>query len=98
MAYISSAFVEFREVVQRNVKELESVYPERYSIEWFFLRYTQRVAKHALNGESPRDCDGAMRGLTRFYVDKIANESSLSARFEEVLESHRNALRLQRLE
>ena len=36
MAYISSAFVEFREVVQRNVKELESVYPERYSIEWFF--------------------------------------------------------------
>jgi hypothetical protein len=98
MAYISGAFVEFREIVQRNVKELESVYPERYSIEWFFLRYTQRVAKRALKGESPRDSNGAMRGLTRFYVDMVANESSLSARFEEVLESHRNALRLERPE
>ena len=96
VTYISSAFVEFRELLQRHIKELERVYPERYSIEWFFLRYLRRVSKHAFAADSPKACSGAMRGLTRFYVDTIASDSDLEVLFEEVLESHRYALRMER--
>lgn len=96
MPYVTSAFVEFRELLRHHVRELESRYPERYSLEWFFLRYLQRVNKRAQAGHSPRACSGAMRGLTRFYVDQVEADSELAARFDAVLECHRYALRMER--
>jgi hypothetical protein len=94
--YITSSFVEFRELLQRHVRELEASYPERYSETWYFLRYVRRVRRRAHAGDSPRDCAGAMRGLTRYYVDAVADDSPLAARFEEILECHRYALRTER--
>ncbi len=94
--YIASSFVEFRELLQRHVRELEADYPERYSHAWYFLRYVKRVRTRAIAGDSPRDCASAMRGLTRYYVDAVEDGSPLALRFEEILECHRYALRTER--
>jgi hypothetical protein len=96
MAYVSSAFVEFRELLQRHVKQLQKPYPERYSTEWFFLRYVRRLDFDAQSDEAPQACNSAMRGLTRFYVDQVAEHSELAVAFEEILECHRYALRMER--
>jgi hypothetical protein len=90
---IPTAFVVFREVVQRHVKDLERATPERYSTTWFFLRYLRRVHKFAHGHDTPRAAGSAMRGLVRFYVDSITQDSDLAWRFEEVLDAHRGALR-----
>lgn len=97
MAYISSALVEFRELLATHIDDIERAYPERYSTEWFFLRYVKRVNRFALDGETPDACNGAMRGLTRFFVDQVDADSDLTVRFEVLLECHRYALRMQRL-
>ncbi|MEQ8233048.1 MAG: hypothetical protein RLW61_20945 [Gammaproteobacteria bacterium] len=95
MARITSGHVELREVIARNVAELEHEYPERHSTAWFFLRYLKRVQRHA-EGPSARGCDRAMRALTRFYVDMDDAETDLARRFDEVYFTHRNAVVLER--
>ena len=91
--FVSSALVEFRELVQRHIKDLERSYPEEQSTMWFFLRYLKRLRKCALTRTQARACDGAMRSLTRFYLDRVDEPSDLSWRFDEILESHRHAMR-----
>ncbi|MEQ8660810.1 MAG: hypothetical protein RLW62_08335 [Gammaproteobacteria bacterium] len=95
MAGISSAFVELRAVLARNIAELEHEYPERHSTAWFFLRYLKRVQRHA-EGASPRHCDRAVRAMTRFYVDMDDAETALARRFDEVYFAHRNAVLAER--
>jgi len=90
---VSSACVEFRETLARHIKQLTRSNPERHSVEWFFLLYLRRVAKRAEATPKASDASGAMRGLTRFYVDAIADNADLSERFENVLAAHRHALR-----
>ncbi len=90
---VSSACVEFRETLARHIKELTRTDPERHGTAWFFLRYLKRVAKSAAASPKASETSGAMRGLTRFYVDSAADDPDLSARFEDVLASHRHALR-----
>ena len=96
MAYIQTSFLEFRELVQRHVREIEIAQPERYTTEWFFLRYLRRLRSRAYGYDSPRECSSLMRGLTRFYVDSVEGVSPLGNRFEEILEAHRYALRTER--
>lgn len=91
--FLPTAYVEFRAVLDRHCKDLAGHYPERQSTTWFFLRYVQRTARRAHAHTSARDCNGAMRGLTRFYVDRVARDSDLAWRFEEILDAHRKALR-----
>ena len=98
MTNIQTPFLEFIELLARHLKELEQAYPERYSTDWPFVRYLRRVAKRAMASTSPREVSGAMRGFLRFYVDSIDARSDLGARYVEVLEAHRRALRLERPE
>lgn len=96
MAYLQSSFIEFRELLDRHVREIELESPEQFTTEWFFLRYVRRVRNRAFNYESPRDCSSLMRGLTRFYVDAVAEDTRMAQRYEEILECHRFALRTER--
>ena len=90
---VTSACVEFRATLARHIKPLQREDPERHSLEWFFLRYLKRVAERAHASPSAREVNGAMRGLTRFYVDSVTHNAVLTARFEAVLAAHRHALR-----
>ena len=94
MALISTGLVEFRESVARHIKELERSEFDRYSTEWFFLRYLKRVARQAEQVGLAREISG-MSGLTRYYVDRIEAGSDLATRFEEILDAHRHALRME---
>jgi hypothetical protein len=87
---------EFRDLLRQHVRELEGAYPERYSQAWFFLRYVKRIRKRALANPSPRACSGLMRGLMRYFVDSIEEDSELATRFAQILECHRYALRTER--
>ena len=98
MTDIQTPFLEFRETLARHVKEMDEQYVERYSVDWFFLRYLKRVSKRAMSTSSPRDVNAAVRGLIRFYVDSIEVDSSLGRRCEEVIGFHRRAVRLHRQE
>ncbi len=90
---VSSACVEFRETLARHIKELTRADVERHGVEWFFLRYLRRVARVANASAKASDASGAMRGLTRFYVDSVSGNQDLGERFEDVLAAHRHALR-----
>ena len=91
--FVSSAWVEFRETLARHIKALTRADLERYSVAWFFLRYLQRLATLAQATPQASEVSGAMRGLTRFYVDCLAQNAALTERFEAVLAAHRHALR-----
>ena len=91
---VTSAWVEFRETLARHIKALLRADAERYSIEWYFLRYLRRLATLAETTPHASEVNGAMRGLTRFYVDSLAAQHpALAERFEDVLAAHRHALR-----
>jgi hypothetical protein len=94
MTLISTGLVEFRETLARHIKELRIADPERYSTEWFFLRYLIKVARSAESVDLAREVS-AMNGLTRYYVDRIEAGSELATRFEEILDAHRHALRME---
>lgn len=96
MSQIPSAapLVEFRETLARHIKDLTRADPERHGTAWYFLRYLKRVAVRA-EASPASNASGAMRGLTRFYVDSAAADADLSARFDEVLAAHRHALRVE---
>lgn len=93
MSYHSTGLVEFRAALARHIKDLERDFPERQSTAWFFLRYLQRMVRRAETIEAAGELSGAMRGLTRYYVDRIEPGSALAERFEDVLRAHREALR-----
>lgn len=95
MTYVSTGLVEFRETLARHIKDLERNYPERYGTEWFFLRYLQRLQRRAQAVTTAREMSEAMRGLTRYYVDRVDADTPLAARYDEVLYAHRHALRLE---
>lgn len=91
--FVTSAWVEFRETLARHIKALIRADAERYSVEWYFLRYLRRLATLAQATPHASDVNGAMRGITRFYVDCLAQDPALTERFEDVLAAHRHALR-----
>ena len=91
---VTTAWVEFREILARHIKELERGDPERLAVEWFFLRYLKRLEKHAQATAVADDLSGPMRGFIRFYVDTVDPRSALAERFERVLAAHRHALRM----
>jgi hypothetical protein len=94
--YVTSAWVEFRETLARHIKELMKDTLEPASVEWYFLRYLRRLATLADATPHAHEVDGAMRALTRFYLDAVTQAPALAARFEEILAAHRYALRAAR--
>ena len=97
MTLLPTAHVDFRAVLARHVRDLTATQPGRETAAWFFLRYLRHLQRRAEQSTSARACAGTMRGLLRFYVDRIETGSDLAWRFEEVQEAYRRALRHEQL-
>jgi len=91
--HLTTAAVELREVLARHMRELEREQVERFSTAWFFLRYLKRIQRRLAAESTARAAEGQVRGLTRFYVDRVEVGSALAERFDEIIAAHRAALR-----
>jgi hypothetical protein len=86
-------FEDFRLLVMRHAKEIETAAPELQSPEWFLLRYLRRIIKAAEEPASPGSVEGSMRSLIRFYVDNIDASSDMGERCMFIYEEYRKTLR-----
>jgi hypothetical protein len=91
------AFVEFREQLRGYIRELDQLQPENDSIEWFYIRYLRKLSYKASNVYSAREIEGPLRGLIRFYVSSVEEDSRLGEITHEVLRAHRRSLRRERV-
>ncbi len=89
-------FGDFRKIVIQHFKAIEAENPEYQSTEWFLLRYLKRVEKTTNPPSSPGRVENSMRGLIRFYVDMIEENSPLADRCKDVYEEYRKALRIEK--
>jgi len=86
-------FGEFREIVIRHIRSIESVRPEYQSTEWFLLRYLTRIEKNANPPTSPGRIENSMRALIRFYVDQVDEHSELGEICRQINAEYRRTLR-----
>lgn len=89
-------FGDFHEYVVEQIKDIENIEIEPYSIEWFLVRYLKRITKVTVEGnlEYTR-VEGLMRALIRFYVDNIDERSNLGDRCLKIHNQYRITLRQQ---
>lgn len=87
-------FGEFRVYVIEHIKAIEAQDPEYQSIEWFLLRYLRKIEKNSNPPTTPGKVAGSMRGLVRFYVDMIDEDSELGDRCKKVYAEYRKSLRV----
>ena len=89
-------FGEFHQYVIEQIKDIEDIEIEAYSIEWFLVRYLKRITKVTVEGnlEYTR-VEGLMRALIRFYVDNIDEQSELGDRCLKIHDQYRATLRNQ---
>ncbi|MCK5432057.1 MAG: hypothetical protein KAI15_02585 [Gammaproteobacteria bacterium] len=86
-------FGEFRVYVIEHIKAIEAQDPEYQSIEWFLLRYLRKIEKNSNPPTTPGKVEGSMRGMVRFYVDMIDEDSELGDRCKKVYAEYRKSLR-----
>ena len=86
-------FGEFRVYVIEHIKAIEAQDPDYQSIEWFLLRYLRKIEKYSNPPTTPGKVEGSMRGLVRFYVDMIDEDSELGDRCKKVYAEYRKSLR-----
>jgi hypothetical protein len=86
-------FDDFRVYVIEHIKAIESQNPEYQSTEWFLLRYLSRLEKRLNPPTTPGKVEGSMRGLVRFYVDMIDEDSELGDRCKKIYTKYRETLR-----
>ena len=86
-------FGEFRVYVIEHIKSIEAQDPEYQSIEWFLLRYLRRLEKNSNPPTRPGKVEGNMRGLVRFYVDMIDEDSELGDRCKKIYAKYRETQR-----
>ena len=89
-------FGEFRLIVVRHIKEIEAASPQSHTTEWFLLKYLRRIAKNANPPTTPGRKESSMRGLIRFYVDNIEENTLLGERCRFIYEAYVNTLRVSR--
>lgn len=87
-------FGEFRVYVIEHIKAIESQGPEYQSIEWFLLRYLRKIEKNSNPPTTPGKVEGSMRGMVRFYVDMIDEDSELGDRCKKLYAEYRKSLRV----
>jgi hypothetical protein len=87
-------FGDFRIYVIEHIKAIEAQNPEHQSTEWFLLRYLGKIAKNSNPPTSPGKVEGSMRGLIRFYVDTIDENSELGDRCIKIYAEYRKTLRI----
>ncbi len=86
-------FGDFRIYVIEHIKAIEAQNPEYQSTEWFLLRYLSKIEKSSNPPTTPGKVEGCMRGLIRFYVDMIDEDSALGDRCKNVYAEYRKTLR-----
>jgi hypothetical protein len=86
-------FGDFRVYVIEHIKAIEAQNPEYQSIEWFLLRYLSRLEKRSNPPTTPGKVEGSMRGLIRFYVDMIDEDSEMGDRCKKIYAKYRETLR-----
>jgi len=87
-------FGEFRLIVIEHRKAVESLVEETHTIPWFLLRYLKRIEKQANEPGNKTRMEGLMRGLIRFYVDNIDEQSELGERCQKIYEEYRRTLKI----
>ena len=87
-------FGEFRVYVIEHIKAIEAQNPEYQSIEWFLLRYLKKIEKNSNPPSTLGKVEGSMRGLVRFYIDMIDEDSELGDRCKKVYSEYRKSLRI----
>lgn len=87
-------FGEFRLIVIEHIRDIEALNPPSYTTEWFLLKYLRRIAQHANPPASRGRMNNCMRGLIRFYVDNIEENSPLGARCRSIHAAYVQALRV----
>lgn len=86
-------FGDFRVYVIEHIKAIEAKKPEYQSIEWFLLRYLRRLEKKSNSSTTSGEVEGCIRGLIRFYVDMVDEDSELGDRCKKVYKKYRETLR-----
>ena len=86
-------FGDFRVYVIEHIKAIEAQEPEHQSTEWFLLRYLRKIEKNSNLPTTPGKVEGCMRGLIRFYVDTIDENSELGDRCVKIYTEYRKTLR-----
>ncbi len=86
-------FGDFRIYVVEHIRAIEAQSPEYQSTEWFLLRYLRKIEKNSNPPTTPGRVEGCMRGLIRFYVDTIDEDSALGDRCKKVYAEYRKTLR-----
>jgi hypothetical protein len=86
-------FGNFRIYVIEHIKAIEAQNPGHQSTEWFLLRYLGKIAKNSNPPTTPGRVEGSMRGLIRFYVDTIDENSELGDRCIKIYAEYRKTLR-----
>jgi hypothetical protein len=87
-------FGNFRIYVIEHIKAIEAQNPGHQSTEWFLLRYLGKIAKNSNPPTTPGRVEGSMRGLIRFYVDTIDENSELGDRCIKIYAEYRKTLRV----
>ena len=85
-------FADFRLFVLQQIKDIEHLQYESYSIEYFLIRYLKRVASCANPPSRQTEMDNAIRALTRFYVDNLEERSDLGERYQKIYSEYRKSL------
>ena len=86
-------FGDFRIYGIEHIRAIEAQSPEYQSTEWFLLRYLRKIEKNSNPPTTPGRVEGCMRGLIRFYVDTIDEDSALGDRCKKVYAEYRKTLR-----
>ena len=86
-------FGDFRVYVIGHIKAIETQNPEYQSTEWFLLRYLSRLEKRSNPPTTAGKVEGCIRGLIRFYVDMIDEDSELGDRCKKIYAKYRETLR-----
>jgi len=85
-------FGDFRIYVIEHIKSIEAEDPEYQSTAWFLLRYLRKIVKNSNPPTTPGKVEGCMRGLIRFYVDTIDEDSEMGDRCLKIYAEYRKTL------
>lgn len=86
-------FGDFHLYVKGHIKEIQKAEIEAYTVEWFLLRYLNRITKVAEGNKEHGEVEGSIRSLIRFYVDNIDEHSELGERCMKIHQEYRKLLR-----
>ena len=86
-------FGDFRIYVIEHIRAIEAQSPKFQSTEWFLLRYLRKIEKNSNPPTTHGRVEGCMRGLIRFYVDVIDEDTELGDRCKKIYAEYRKTLR-----